>query len=89
MGGLNMGKQTISTAFNRKWLDSRVKSANTTKKEAWLGFFAGPCSVSIIYCMLDPVLYRRFGDFRRCIGHDAFLLQNCRCDYKYCYGKNY
>ena len=35
--------------FNSPKMDSRIKSANTQKSEMWLGYFAGPCFVYMVY----------------------------------------
>lgn len=38
-----------SKLFNSPRMDSRIKSANTQKSEMWLGYFAGPCFVYMVY----------------------------------------
>ena len=44
-----MATLTKSKLFNSPQLDSRIKSANTQKSEMWLGYFAGPCLVYMVY----------------------------------------
>ena len=44
-----MATLTNSKLFNSPQLDSRIKSANTQKSEMWLGYFAGPCLVYMVY----------------------------------------
>ena len=39
----------VSRIFSAPALDSRVKSANTQASEMWLGYFAGPCFVYMVY----------------------------------------
>ncbi len=39
----------LQKIFASKALDSRIKSANTQKSEMWLGYFAGPCFVYMVY----------------------------------------
>lgn len=39
----------LERIFSSKALDSRIKSANTQKSEMWLGYFAGPCFVYMVY----------------------------------------
>lgn len=44
------GKQSlIANIFNKPILESRIKSANTQASEMWLGYFAGPCFVYMVY----------------------------------------
>ena len=50
----------LSKVFSSKKLNSTVTSANTTGAEAWLGYFTGPCCVSIIYCMLGGSYLTQF-----------------------------
>ena len=38
-----------SKLFNSPKMDSRITSANTQKSEMWLGYFAGPCFVYMVY----------------------------------------
>ena len=38
-----------SKLFNSPRMDSRIQSANTQKIEMWLGYFAGPCFVYMVY----------------------------------------
>ena len=38
-----------SKLFNSPRMDSRIQSANTQKSEMWLGYFAGPCFVYMVY----------------------------------------
>ena len=38
-----------SRLFASPKMDSRIKSANTQKSEMWLGYFAGPCFVYMVY----------------------------------------
>ena len=40
---------TLQRVFGNKALDSRIKSANTQASEMWLGYFAGPCFVYMVY----------------------------------------
>lgn len=35
--------------FDAPALDSRIRSANTQKSEGWLGYFFGPCFISMVY----------------------------------------
>ncbi len=35
--------------FDASALDSRIRSANTQKSEGWLGYFFGPCFISMVY----------------------------------------
>lgn len=43
--------------------DSRIKSANTTGKEAWLGYFAGPAMVYMVYyCVAGSYLTQFYTD---------------------------
>ena len=39
----------VSRLFSAPALDSRIKSANTQSSEMWLGYFAGPCFVYMVY----------------------------------------
>ena len=39
----------VSRLFSAPALDSRIKSANTQASEMWLGYFAGPCFVYMVY----------------------------------------
>ena len=39
----------VSKLFSAPVLDSRIKSANTQASEMWLGYFAGPCFVYMVY----------------------------------------
>ena len=39
----------LNRIFSNKALDSRITSANTQKSEMWLGYFAGPCFVYMVY----------------------------------------
>ena len=39
----------LQRVFGNKALDSRIKSANTQGSEMWLGYFAGPCFVYMVY----------------------------------------
>ena len=39
----------VSRVFSAPALDSRIKSANTQASEMWLGYFAGPCFVYMVY----------------------------------------
>lgn len=44
------GKQGIlANVFSKKALNSKVTSANTQASEMWLGYFAGPCFVYMVY----------------------------------------
>ncbi len=38
-----------SKLFASPKMDSRITSANTQKSEMWLGYFAGPCFVYMVY----------------------------------------
>lgn len=58
MGGT--GKNILNRVFASKRLNSRIRSADVTKRESWLGFFAGPCMVSILYCMLGGSYLTQF-----------------------------
>ena len=40
--------------------DSRIKSANTTKAESWLGYFAGPALMFIVYICLGGSYLNQF-----------------------------
>ena len=40
---------TIAKVFGNKIFNSRVTSANTQPSEMWLGYFAGPCFVYMVY----------------------------------------
>ena len=40
--------------------DSRIKSANTTKSESWLGYFAGPALMFIVYICLGGSYLNQF-----------------------------
>ena len=44
-----MKESFLSRVFSSPRLDSRVHSANTQKSEMWLGYFAGPCFVYMVY----------------------------------------
>ena len=44
-----MSSLSNSKLFNSPKLDSRIHSANTQKSEMWLGYFAGPCFVYMVY----------------------------------------
>lgn len=44
-----MKESLLSRVFSSPRLDSRVHSANTQKSEMWLGYFAGPCFVYMVY----------------------------------------
>lgn len=47
-----MGKNSrrmLARTFEKKIFNSRVTSANTQKSEMWLGYFAGPCLVYMVY----------------------------------------
>lgn len=39
----------LARTFGKKIFNSRVTSANTQKSEMWLGYFAGPCLVYMVY----------------------------------------
>lgn len=39
----------LDRIFSAPALDSRIHSANTQKSEMWLGYFAGPCFVYMVY----------------------------------------
>lgn len=39
----------LQRVFSKPALDSRIKSANTQGSEMWLGYFAGPCFVYMVY----------------------------------------
>lgn len=44
------GKQGwLENAFTSSKWDSRIKSANTTKKELWLGFVIGPYGMPLVF----------------------------------------
>lgn len=44
------GKQgIIANVFSKKTLNSKVTSANIQASEMWLGYFAGPCFVYMVY----------------------------------------
>lgn len=56
-----VAKQNLmSRVFSGKALNSTVKSANTTKAESWIGYFFGPCMVSILYCMVGGSYLTQF-----------------------------
>ena len=40
---------TIAKVFGNKIFNSKVTSANTQPSEMWLGYFAGPCFVYMVY----------------------------------------
>lgn len=42
-----MGKPT--NFWNKSFLNSRIRSANTQRSEQWLGYFAGPCLLYMCY----------------------------------------
>lgn len=42
------------------FFDSRIRSANTTKSEAWLGYFAGPALMFIVYICLGGSYLNQF-----------------------------
>lgn len=44
-----MKESFLSRVFSSPRLDSRIHSANTQKSEMWLGYFAGPCFVYMVY----------------------------------------
>lgn len=44
-----MKESLLSRVFSSPRLDSRIHSANTQKSEMWLGYFAGPCFVYMVY----------------------------------------
>lgn len=35
--------------FSKRFMNSRITSANTQKSEMWLGYFAGPCLLYMVY----------------------------------------
>lgn len=39
----------LSRFFSKNMFNSRITSANTQKSEMWLGYFAGPCLVYMVY----------------------------------------
>lgn len=39
----------LQRIFSSPALESRIKSANTQRSEMWLGYFAGPCFVYMVY----------------------------------------
>ena len=48
-GGRIMAALSNSRLFASPGMDSRIRSANTQKSEMWLGYFAGPCFVYMVY----------------------------------------
>lgn len=51
---------TKSKLFNSPKLDSRIKSANVTASERWLGFFASPALIYISYFVLSTTYLNQF-----------------------------
>lgn len=47
-GGISMAILSKSRLFNSPKLDSRIRSANTTGKEKWIGYFMGPMGAAIL-----------------------------------------
>ena len=58
-----MKSSTKNEMFSSKVFDSRIRSANTTGKEAWLGYFAGPAMVYMVYyCVAGTYLTQFYTD---------------------------
>ncbi|HJA67781.1 MAG TPA: MFS transporter [Candidatus Mediterraneibacter cottocaccae] len=45
----NKNQGVLAKIFSNRIFDSKVTSANTQKSEMWLGYFAGPCLVYLVY----------------------------------------
>lgn len=52
-----MGKSGL---FSKKFLDSRITSANTQKSEMWLGYFFGPCLLYMAYYSIAGTYLTQF-----------------------------
>lgn len=57
---IRKGDLTMMKLFDSKALDSRITSANTQKSEMWLGYFAGPCFVYMVYYALAGTYLTQF-----------------------------
>ncbi|MCM1064246.1 MAG: MFS transporter [Eubacterium sp.] len=49
-----------TSILDKPFLDSRIKSANTKKSEAWLGYFGGPCLVYMAYFAIAGTYLTQF-----------------------------
>lgn len=53
----------LTNLFAKPILDSKISSANTEKKEMWLGYFFGPCFVYMMYyCIAGTYLTQFYTD---------------------------
>lgn len=53
----------LANVFSKKFLDSKITSANTQKSEMWFGYFFGPCFVYMMYyCIAGTYLTQFYTD---------------------------